>query len=1364
MNRIYQGRVNEIQRIQAEGDPQKLGFGERETCPLWHHHQIFQDAVNYYLVAFGALADPSSDNRVIRDLHSRLEESWARFPGDKHRASSLRDSIRRTLPQLASDASLQDAYKLILAGNEASGTARMVALALLLAKCGGEAAIQQGGRGYLPRFCDAKSNPTWDYSVEALEAGSGLKRLAAVLHGDVAQAELQAIANEMCLSWTVKLQPGKFYDGDDAKARLREALTHLLKLLDSPSQRLTEAMVCISSDPAEFLRECLSAVDGLPNDLSIPRNRKAAQDLTFSSIAFKHFPNPVTKAFLKLGVKAPGKDSKSASTAEGDTLLASLGDDPIKLARGARGYVFPAFTALPAWNPRSPGEPAWKEFDIAAFKESLKSLNQFNQKTIEREGKLQCALQTFAYVMGTCDDLPKSDEGDEEAKAPPRPGKDSRWPLIECLEKELGENLSEGDWRISRGALRGLRDIAELWNKKPIDASVDDLKQIVREYQADDKRKREIGSVQLFLLLCEERYRSLWRSCTSGDGEAVAPPVDILFDTIQVHRLKDEVNRFRAPIRLTPAEPRFSRRLFMFSDLTDKVAKVRFGKESKEGGLEETRHFFETAIAMQDRDGFRETRVRIGFTAPRLHRDELLGGEESRWLQPMASALGLGGSMQTRKFDSAVALMPDSLDDATVRHLLNFPVSLDPSGIHEALGKESAWKHQFNGTKEKNLHLHWPGTATEATKRNPWWENPKFIEKGFTVLSNDLGQRSAGAWALLRVTCRKPDTKRPVRSIGSDGMREWFAEAVATGMHRLPGEEAKVLVAGEWKTERYGQRGRPATNEEYSESLDLAKALGAQSPETWMGAPGERTYPELNDQLIRLANRRLTRLLTYHRWSCFSPENLEGEGRRERAIENMQEELGAYQDPDVCGLRNQLESEQIDAFRLTAGEMYLSLRNRLEVLLVGVASRVAPLRGREWHWVARPSGPYGDLIALRSETLPKIRGQRGLSMLRLEQLEGLRRLFLRYNRSGDRSPGEAAKFGRADRGRESGEPCQELLDKIDKMKVQRVNLTAHLILAQALGVRLKPHENDDKERRRRDLHGEYERIPSREPVDFIVIEDLSRYRSSQGRAPSENSRLMSWAHRAVRDKFKMLAEEPFGIPVVEVAPSYSSRFHAINGQPGARAQELGGLEPWHDLALEKLANRSESTERHRARAANELREQFRILAELNRERSPRGMRPHTLYLPKPGGPLFLAARDGNAVQADTNAAINLGFRAIAAPGCIDIHRRVRTRKEKGIYRARRDNAREKAAFSKADVIEIRGGVSRKLETSSSPNFFYEPDDLPQADGQPAFDVGAIQRHRLVSGVSLWSMVNNAVYQRCVEINRLRLDKWADDLP
>lgn len=65
MNRIYQGKVT---NVEAESDETPLSSaaiqkGKKGCKPLpdwqdalWQHHQLFQDAVNYYTLALAALA------------------------------------------------------------------------------------------------------------------------------------------------------------------------------------------------------------------------------------------------------------------------------------------------------------------------------------------------------------------------------------------------------------------------------------------------------------------------------------------------------------------------------------------------------------------------------------------------------------------------------------------------------------------------------------------------------------------------------------------------------------------------------------------------------------------------------------------------------------------------------------------------------------------------------------------------------------------------------------------------------------------------------------------------------------------------------------------------------------------------------------------------------------------------------------------------------------------------------------------------------------------------------------------------------------------------------------------------------------
>ncbi len=1382
MNRIYQGRVTRIEAKKEDGTFEQVVFGQdQSSCPLWRHHAIFQDAVNYYLMALASLAKEhiSGADRLMTDLPKRMAESWEKFPKpDAARAGarSLRDSVAPWIG-LDGSATIDRAYEAILDGKTIDKMALSYALALVLKECSGEGAIQKKGRDYLPKICVSDTEATFDYSATSLASDEGNDRLAVVLHGEQKDHDLKTIAAEMDLSWTIKVSPGEFYEGQEAITRLNQAIDHLEnKMIASPSARLA-AFLNEISNPGLQIASIREAIKDLPENFTIPKNRggNISLDLLFSSIAFMAFPSRLTAACLKLGVKAPPKSSGSTKKQEGID-FGALGDDPVKLARGSRGYIFKAFTALPRWNPPHPGKPTWKEFDIAAFKEALKALNQFRLKTEEREEKKKDLGGLIAFLIGSPIKgwKPTKEESGEETELPEALDPELlklAWELEEEMTQGLSESvvgemkhhsfgdgslpIREGGWTVTRASLRGLRDIVDEWkkliSKLGVDVSASDLEDAVKEYQGKEGKSSVIGSVSLFLTLCEPRFRPLWMDSDPEEGEEAG-------DNRFLHRLADlhesvaDYLKCNEAINLTPAEPRYSRRLFMFSDMKGKSAPKYLGVDC-----------LEVSMATEGDDA-RQQRCRLRFEAPRLLRDGLLGSEDG-WLQPVTKALGLKLSKpDPSPFDSAVSLMPDFDSSGSLRFLLNFAADVDAEPIRKALGKSSLWDRQFNGTKDKSIHLHWPATVDPTKmKVSPWWENPTILGKGFTVLATDLGQRTAGSWALLRITATEPMTPRPVRFIGHDGKREWFAEILKTGMHRLPGEDAMTRGKdGHMGQELSGKTGRMASEEEWKESLELAKALLAEEPENWIGTDRlVKSYPEQNDALLRLANRRLSRLQTFHRWSCFDPEKETDPLRKDSLIKKLIAELDQWEDDEVARWAGNLHSGDIAAFRSAAGSAFASYRSGILPHLVALANRVAPLREDHWQWKQRGGdSPYGDLVRIpRGEgaKLP-VRGQRGLSLARIEQMENLRRLFLRYNRALDREAGKPAKFGRADTGRDSGEPCRDLLEKIDRIKEQRVDQTAHLILAQALGVKLAPHSLSAQVRQEGDHHGEYTRIPGREPVDLVVIEDLGRYLSSQGRAPSENSRLMKWAHRAVRDKVKMLIEEPFGIPVLEVPAAYSSRFCAVTGEAGSRCEERAELDDYLREILERRSVIQAASGQHDLREANlRLLMQFKLLDSINASRRAAGKCLCTLLLQKTGGPLFVGAGEkSRLVQSDMNAAINLAFRAIAAPESLHLLHRIRSEKTGDQISTLAKNRREIAVFGKKGLpIRMEGEPSTKL--SKSANFFHDPADIAK------FDRGEItlggKTIPIASGIGLWHAVNGAILPKIVAINEDRLRRY-----
>lgn len=363
------------------------------------------------------------------------------------------------------------------------------------------------------------------------------------------------------------------------------------------------------------------------------------------------------------------------------------------------------------------------------------------------------------------------------------------------------------------------------------------------------------------------------------------------------------------------------------------------------------------------------------------------------------------------------------------------------------------------------------------------------------------------------------------------------------------------------------------------------------------------------------------------------------------------------------------------------------------------------------------------------------------------------------------TPGQPAKLGRSKRGVDLPDPCPELLERLDNLKEQRVNQTAHLILAQALGVRLRPHIHNSAKRQKRDIHGEYEKF--REPVDFLVLENLDRYLASQGRSRGENSRLMKWCHRAILGKdgkLEQLCQHVYGLRVLKTPAAYSSRFCSLTGIAGFRAVELTP-DNRQDFRWRKHLERLADPERLKKLSRDEREESrhvktlFDTLDCLNKDLlANRSARPkwRTLLAPVAGGPLFVPM-SGNVQQADINAAINLGLRAIAAPDNHAIHLRIRSERKGEKFLVRAENQREKARWGATPhEIAIPDGDSRAaLLIEAHPNFFADIGrianfDRAEVDGEQGF----------ASGRGLWGTIKNnqTDWLRVNTLNNNRLEK------
>lgn len=1442
MNRIYQGRVNQVQ-VALPADcaqkPKKSPKTDWRVLPdgedvLWRHHELFQDAVNYYIVALASLG--SSPESKLTKLRGLLEAVWQGFDKKGQRRQGMGDSLQKAW-QLAQAPTLDEAvarFQEPLRTESIPPATAEKAGEFLLHKLGGEAAIQQGGRDFFPLFCDADSTATFKLSATRRGRADDEARLQRTLHEDLDQSQIEALAASISLGSVVNLQPNAEPDaGDSVIARLREARKFFADRI-----------------PLETFEQWLLT---LKLGFELPKNRggKINVQRLNACILFLAFPNAVTKQIFQSTFKAPGapkagRKTHEVSPPEGATDDSFIvdGDDPIKLSRGKRGFVFAGFTALPLWHGES-GKLAWKEFDIAAFKEALKVYNQFQQNVEKREDKLNSlvlklllmdgerAMETYADDAGKGilirlqrlwqqskgkPKLPANESSEEPCVS--RFTGDAR---IDRLRQIVNDDLAE-EYRLTDGrrtayglrrrTMKGWGEVKRKWQgivKKGEPYSQikhAKLKAALDEMRSGEKREL-IGSHRLFeALLVDEAAWRIWREPEDLLQEQIvnhewsADPLEAFRQYCEIRETLEEVSA--RPLNFTPADARFSRRLFSLKEGTG-----GFGKDQGQYKHDPKSTSVTVPVAVRDPDGrYQKRACSLSYSAPRLLRDQIRaedGAYAQDWTQPMMRAL-FGEVERPNPQDLAeadVQLMPDVESTGAKRILLNFPLSLDDAKVKTLVGKEELWQRQFM-TWKKGAQLPFLRWDDDFDGKEPhrWWEKVA----GFRALAADLGTRHAASVALVEFGTEGGGMSR---RIGTAGGKDWFGRYRSGAVLKLPGEDAVVLRPESprdedgrgkaFREELYGSRGRPADLAECQETFAMMSALcpaehPARACKNWRPHQGllrgitsdgvlqqAFSFPELNDKLLvamRRAQNWIANCISWH-WKLSQPES---EPQRQSALEQLREQVRV---PEWKALADGAENNLVklrDALHLHI----TTQRQRVEENLLLLTDRIIPLRGRRWEWVPHPDKEDCHLL---QQTAPgtdgrktQLRGQRGLSMARIEQLSELRRRWQSLNQSLRRQIGQKPLTASEMRNDPIPDPCPEVLTKLENIREQRVNQTAHLILAQALGLKLREPQLSARSRKITDTHGEYEK--ARPPVDMIVLEDLSRYLSDQGRARSENTRLMKWCHRAVTMKVKMLAE-PFGIPVLETPAAYSSRFCSLTGAAGFRAAEVG----WEDrnefrwrVLLEEAAKAKEEG-KPPSESANQAVALFAELQRISQSDQPK----RTLLAPQPGGPMFVTAlpvlhpapapnrkqKDKTSVlpmQADLNAAANLAFRAVAHPSAEHIHHRLRTERKKGA-KGQDDTllAREKRRFGaeKAALVPEKVG---DLPKEKNTNFFYDAHRVAQF-GRARLETEAAEAFPYASGPGLWKAVNDraAQWKRCATINQTRLASWmktdpADEIP
>src|SRR5690606_1659124 len=101
----------------------------------------------------------------------------------------------------------------------------------------------------------------------------------------------------------------------------------------------------------------------------IPANQRSIPDRLEAALLFKFFPRHFTAELLRVSFpRAKVRKTRPKEVIDGEkawdkfkrVVASRFSDDPIKLARGKRGYVFRAFTSLRDWNSTDIPAPQWR--------------------------------------------------------------------------------------------------------------------------------------------------------------------------------------------------------------------------------------------------------------------------------------------------------------------------------------------------------------------------------------------------------------------------------------------------------------------------------------------------------------------------------------------------------------------------------------------------------------------------------------------------------------------------------------------------------------------------------------------------------------------------------------------------------------------------------------------------------------------------------------------------------------------------------------------------------------------------------------------------------------------------------------------
>jgi hypothetical protein len=430
MNRIYQGRVTKLETLKgknADGQPQELPNWQ---TALWQHHELFQDAVNYYTLALAAMAgEPEGDSVQVKALQewvAKVRETWK---SASRKAEVFAGPAARLAPILKLDpdkSEFEAAAARVLQSSRATAAQRSAALLQLLAEKGDLNKVCGERIAFLcPANPRQKKRPTSKAvsSVQELERQQEVRRFR-----QLPQTDALKQAATLKLGLFLTQPPTEFLEGPDAAKELREKF--------SKASARFEELKAVSPD-FEKLLAAQSAT------LRVPSPGRKPSGLYPAAAIFKFYPcRESLEVFLQT--------TKSLAEAKDKAVVS----DAIAEARVADQPHFDYFTnlALVAGDDDERDTRAvWFEFDLAAFIEAIKAPRRYFEDTLKRKAAAERLRQQIAAMEGKGRE---SSVADEEGETIPGFEGDPRIVLLRDIVQKRLAWLAEAEGDVSGPAAK----------------------------------------------------------------------------------------------------------------------------------------------------------------------------------------------------------------------------------------------------------------------------------------------------------------------------------------------------------------------------------------------------------------------------------------------------------------------------------------------------------------------------------------------------------------------------------------------------------------------------------------------------------------------------------------------------------------------------------------------------------------------------------------------------------------------------------------------------------------------------------------------------------------------------------------------